>query len=174
MALTARKTPSGVFFRRNVAERERVCREHIRQRRVAGRRPRITLVARRICSAKIIVRFNQTAVGHLHGRMVGTQFLEQNVERDGLRALRRKFLDEPAIDLARPGKSEMKADASVLHGGDAGILDGDEGEVGGDRRGEMERGFCAQVIGHALQPLEEIQPQQPQAANEREDGERPE
>ena len=27
----------------------------------------------------------------------------------------------------------------------------------------------AQVVGHALQPLEEIQPQEPDAANERED-----
>ena len=103
--------------------------------------------------------------------MVGAQILEQNVERDGLRALRRKFLDEPAINFARPGKAEMKTDASILHGGDAGVLDGDKGKIRRDRRGEMQRGFCAQVVGHPLQPLEEIQPQQPHAANEREDGE---
>ena len=35
----------------------------------------------------------------------------------------------------------------------------------------MQRGSRAQVIGHPLQPLEKIQPRQPQAANEREDGE---
>jgi len=64
----------------------------------------------------------------------------------------------------------METNASVLHGGDAGILDGDEGEVCGDRRGKMERGLRAQVVGHALQPLEEIQPQQPQPANKRKDG----
>jgi len=64
----------------------------------------------------------------------------------------------------------MKTERSVLHGGDAGILDGDEGEICGDGRGKMERGFCAQIVGHPLQPLEEIQPQQPQPANECEDG----
>jgi hypothetical protein len=35
----------------------------------------------------------------------------------------------------------------------------------------MERGPRAQIAGHPLQPLEKIQPRQPQAANEREDGE---
>ena len=65
----------------------------------------------------------------------------------------------------------MKADAAVLHGGDAGFLDGDEGEVGGGGRGKMQRGSRAQVIGHPFQPLKKIQPRQPQAADEREDGE---
>jgi len=34
----------------------------------------------------------------------------------------------------------------------------------------MQRGFCAQIVSHPLQPLEKIQPRQPQATNEREDG----
>jgi hypothetical protein len=34
----------------------------------------------------------------------------------------------------------------------------------------MQRGSGAQIVGHPLQPLEKIQSRQPQAANEREDG----
>ena len=92
-------------------------------------------------------------------------------KRGGFRALCGQFRDEPAIDFARPVEAEMKADAAVFHGGDAGFLDGDEGEVGGGGRGKMQRGSRAQIVGHPLQPLEKIQSRQPQAANEREDGE---
>ncbi len=102
--------------------------------------------------------------------MVRTQFVEEDVERGGFRALFGQFRDEPAIDFARPVKAEMKANTSVFHGDDAGFLDGDEGEVGGGGRGKMERGSGAQIVCHSLQPLEKIQPRQPQAANEREDG----
>ena len=58
---------------------------------------------------------------------------------------------------------------SAFHGSDAGFLHGNKGQVGGDRRGKMQRRPHAQVVGHALQPLEEIQPQEPDAADERED-----
>jgi len=37
--------------------------------------------------------------------------------------------------------------------------------------GKLERGSRAQIVGHPLQPLKKIQPRQPQAANQREDGE---
>jgi hypothetical protein len=120
---------------------------------------------------EIIVIFDEGAVRHLHRRMVGTQFVKEHVERDGVRALFGQFRNEPAINFARPVEAEMKADAAVFHGGDAGFLDGDEGEVGGGGRGKMQRGPRSQVIGHPLQPLEKIQPRQPQAANKREDGE---
>ena len=42
--------------------------------------------------------------------MVGTQFAEQHVEGDGLGALLGQFLDQPAINFARPVKAEMKTD----------------------------------------------------------------
>ena len=63
----------------------------------------------------------------------------------------------------------MIAELAAFDGGDAGFLDGDEGEVGGGRRGKMQSRPRAQIVGHALQPLEKIQPQEPDAANERED-----
>ena len=66
----------------------------------------MTLPARRHLQREKVVGFNQTAVGHLHRRMVGPQFAEQHVERDGFGALRGKFFDEPAIDLTRPVKPE--------------------------------------------------------------------
>jgi hypothetical protein len=81
-----------------------------------------------------------------------------------------QFRGEPAINFARPVKAETKADAAVLHRGDAGFLDGDKGKVGGGGRGKMKRGPGAQIVCHPLQPLEKIQPRQPQAANERQDG----
>ena len=63
----------------------------------------------------------------------------------------------------------MKTERAVLHGGDAGILNGDERKICGDRRGKMQRGFRTQIVGHALQPLKKIQPQQAKSANERKD-----
>jgi len=49
-----------------------------------------------------IVGFHQTAISHLHGRMVVTQFAEQHVEGDGPGALGGQFFNQPAIDLTRP------------------------------------------------------------------------
>jgi hypothetical protein len=53
--------------------------------------------------------------------------------------------------------------------GDAGIFHRDEGEVCGGRRGEMQGRPHTQIVGHALQPLKKIQPQEPDPTNERED-----
>ena len=64
----------------------------------------------------------------------------------------------------------MVAEFAVFNGGDAGFFHCDEGEVGGGRRGKMQSRPCAQVVGHALQPFEEIKPQEPDAANEHENG----
>ncbi len=61
-------------------------------------------------------------------------------------------------------------DVSVFYGLDAGLADGDESKIGGDGRGKMQRGSRPKVIGHPLQPAEEIQFRQPQAAHQREDG----
>ena len=107
---------------------------------------------------EIIVGFDQAAVGHLHGRMVGAQFAEQHVERDGFRALRGQFRCEPAIDFARPVKAEMKADASILHGGDAGFSMETKARLVAAGAGKCRRAARPQVIGHPLQPLEKIQP----------------
>ena len=65
--------------------------------------------------------------------------------------------------------AELFAVTFRFDGGDAGIFHGDKGEVGGGRRGKMQRRPHPQVVGHALQPLKKIQPQQPDTANERED-----
>ena len=64
----------------------------------------------------------------------------------------------------------MVAELAVFDGGDAGIFHRDESEVGGGGRGKMQSSLCAQVVGHALQPLKKIQPQEPDAANEHENG----
>ena len=63
----------------------------------------------------------------------------------------------------------MVAELAVFDGGDAGFSHRDEGEVGGGGRGKMQSRPRAQVVGHALQPLKKIKPQEPDAANERED-----
>ena len=160
----------GILPGRDVAEGEGVGREQGGQRGVPGVGQNHVAAAAHF-PRKIIVVFDKGSVRHLHRRMVGTQFVEEDVERDGFRALIGQFRDEPAIDFARPVEAEMKADAAVFHGGDAGFLDGDEGEVGGGGRGKMQRGPRAQVISHPFQPLEKIQPRQPQAADERKDGE---
>ena len=64
----------------------------------------------------------------------------------------------------------MVAEFAVFNGGDAGFFHRDEGEVGGGRRGEMQGRPLPQVVGHALQPLKKIKPQEPDAANEHENG----
>ena len=96
--------------------------------------------------------------------MVVAQFAEQHVKGDGLRALRRKFLDEPAINLARPVKSKFVTERTAFDGGDAGIFHRDEGEIGRVRRGKMQGRPRAQVVGDAFQPVKEIKMKQPHNA----------
>ena len=62
----------------------------------------------------------------------------------------------------------MVTELAVFDGGDAGFFHRDEGEVGGGGRGKFLGGADAQVVGHALQPLKKIKPQEPDAANEHE------
>jgi hypothetical protein len=62
----------------------------------------MTLVASRHLQRKKNVGFDQAMIGHLYWRMVGPQFAELHIESDGFGALRRKLLDQPAINLARP------------------------------------------------------------------------
>ena len=81
--------------------------------------------------------------------------------------------------MARPIEAELKADffgfdgteVSVFYSLDGSFIDGNEGEIGRDGRGNTERRPRAQVIGHPLQPLEYFEPRQPQAADENKDGE---
>ena len=63
----------------------------------------------------------------------------------------------------------MITELAALDGGDTGFLDGNKSEVGGGRGGKMQSRPRAQVVGHALQPFEEIQTQEPDATNERQD-----
>ena len=103
--------------------------------------------------------------------MVGTQVGEQHVEGDSFCALSGKFLDKPAINLARPFKPITVAELAIFHGGDAGFINRDIGEVRGDGRGEFLGGTDAQIVSHAFQTIGEIRIPQADAANEREDGE---
>ena len=87
-----------------------------------------------------------------------------------MRALRGKFLDQPAINLARPVKAESVAERAAFDGGDAGFFHRDKGEIGGGgggkflgRRGRASRRSCAPAV-------RKNRVQQPHAANEREDG----
>ena len=64
----------------------------------------------------------------------------------------------------------MVAEFAASHGGDTGFLDGNKSEVDGGGRGKFLGGADAQVVGHALQPLKKIKPQEPDAANEHENG----
>ncbi len=56
-----------------------------------------------------------------------------------------------------------------MDGGDAGIFHRDEGEIGRGGRGKMQGRPHAQVVGHALQPVKEIEAEQPDTANEHKD-----
>ena len=94
-----------------------------------------------------------------------------------LRALRGKFLDQPAIDLARPVKADNLGYPSSPFC-TAAMLEsshGDKGEIGGDGRGKMQGG-SRRASRRSCAPAARKNPssQQPQAANERENGERPE
>ena len=99
----------GILLGRDVAEGEGVGREQRGQRGVAGVGQNHVAGAAHL-PREIIVIFDEAAVGHLHRRMVGPQFVEEDVERGGFRALFGQFRDEPAIDFARPVEAEMKAD----------------------------------------------------------------
>ena len=89
--------------------------------------------------------------------MIFTKFSEQYIEREGFRALCGKFVDESPIDLSWPIQTEVIAEFVAFNGLDGFFVNASEAEVGGDLRGEMERGASAPVVGHALQALEEIQ-----------------
>jgi len=102
--------------------------------------------------------------------MVVAQIIEQNVKGDRLRAFRRQFFNESAIDLSRPVKAEVKSEViTFFDGGDAGFFHRDKREIGRNRRGKMQRSPGADVVSHAFQALEKIQTQEPEAADKRED-----
>ena len=101
--------------------------------------------------------------------MIIAQFAEQHVERDGLRALGRKFLDQPAINLPRPVKPEFVTKRAVFDGGNAGILHRHEGEIGRGRRRETQGRPCPHIIGDPLQPFEKIMVEQAGTADKRQD-----
>ena len=131
--------------------------------------------------SKIIIRHYKASIGHLDKHLlVRAQFAEQHIHTDGFRSFFGQFLDEPSINFPWPVEAELKAkflgfvgpDESILYSLDAVLADGDEREVGGGGCGKIQRGSRAQIVGHALQPLQKIQPRQPQAANERENGDR--
>jgi hypothetical protein len=56
-----------------------------------------------------------------------------------------------------------------LDGGDAGFFHGNEREICGGGRGKFLGSADAQIVSHAFKTLEEVQPKQSQAANERKD-----
>jgi hypothetical protein len=101
--------------------------------------------------------------------MVVALFAEQHVKTDGLRTLRREFLDEPAINLSRPVKPEFITERAIFYGGDTRIFHGDEGEIGRGGRREIQGRPHAQVVSCTFQPLKKIEAQQPHSTDERKD-----
>ena len=100
----------GILFRRNVAGRERVGQKQIGRHEV-GLDGEKDVSGTAHLQREEIVGFHQTAIGHLHGRMVVAQFAEQHVERDGFGALSGQFFDQPAIDLTRPVEAKAVAES---------------------------------------------------------------
>ena len=103
------------------------------------------------------IRRFRFVVLHQHRRMIFAEFAEQNIERDGFRALCGKFVNEPSIDLSRPIQTEVIAEFAAFDGLNGFLVNAGEAEVGGDLRGEMQCGARAPVVGHPLETLEEIQ-----------------
>lgn len=149
---SVRQHAAGIFFSCDVTKREGVGRKQVGQRGVAGvGQNHIAGLAH--LPGKIVVIFDEGVVRHPHRWMVGTQFVEEDVERGGFRSLFRQFFHETALNFARPVEAEMEADASVFHGDDARFLNGDEGEVGGGGRIKIQCGSRPKVIAHPFQPF---------------------
>jgi hypothetical protein len=101
----------------------------------------------------------------LHEGVVWPQFAELHIEGNGFGALRREFFHQPAIDLSGPFKAVLVSQPPALDGCNTGILNGNEGKIGRHRRGKMQGRSRAQVVGHPLQALKKIEPQQANDAN---------
>ncbi len=89
--------------------------------------------------------------------MVGTQFAKNHVKGEGFGALGGQFMNQPAVNLARPVKAEPVAEPAVRNGADALLVDEDKAQVGGDRGGKAQRAAHAHIVGQVLESLVEIQ-----------------
>ena len=78
--------PVGILFSRNIAGCERVGQKQIGRHKV-GLDGEEHVSGSVHLQRKEIIGFHQAAIGHLHGRMVATQFAKQHIERDGFGAL---------------------------------------------------------------------------------------
>jgi len=105
----------------------------------------------------------------LHGGVVGTQFAKNHVKGEGFGALGGQFMNQPAVNLARPVKAEPVAEPAVRNGADALLVDEDKAQVGGDRGGKAQRAAHAHIVGQVLESLEEIQVEDSGEAHQQDD-----
>ena len=101
--------------------------------------------------------------------MIRAEFAEDDVESNGLGALLGKLIDDPAIDLPRPVKSEMEADGTVPDGSDAVFVDVNKADVRSYGWGKFEGLPGANVVGHAFKPLEILEVEQAEQAKQKDD-----
>jgi hypothetical protein len=83
----------------------------------------------------------------------------------------RKFVHNAAIDLARPVETESKAEGTIPDSAEAVFVNVNEAEICRDPWGKSEGLASANVVGHAFEPLEKLQAQEPQKTNEKNYGE---
>ena len=132
---------------------------------------RMTLPARRICSAKKLsdsIRLpSAICTGGWSGRKSRTRCRKRWLFRLARKVPRRAVRRSDAAI-----KSVTVAELAALNRRDARLVNRNNGKVGGNRRGKIQGRFCAQVISHPFQALEKIKLPHPYNADERqrEDG----
>jgi hypothetical protein len=106
----------------------------------------------------------------LNGGVIGTEFTEDNVECDSFSALLREFVNDTAINLARPVETETEAEGTVPDGAEAVFIDVYESEVGCDDRRELKGLASANVVGNAFQTFEKLQSKEAEQTDQKDDG----
>ena len=129
--------------------------------------------------AEEVVRFHPGAVLHLNRALVNAPIGEDDVEADRAGFFGRELLDEPAVNFAGPVEVVAVAEFGLVLIGrrhvigadvvDAGVVNVNEGEVGGGLGREAQGLADAPVVGDFLHAFEQFEMEEAQQAEERDD-----
>jgi hypothetical protein len=118
---------------------------------------------------KKVRQLNLGSAAQRHLGMIGSQFTEEQVEGNRLRALGGELTGQQSVDLAGPIETEAESKAAVVDCRNTLITDKDEAEIGGCGVWEMEAAPDSQVIGDALKPFKKLRLQNSRQGNQADD-----
>lgn len=157
----------GILLSRDISDSHRIGEEERRRSNFFGEGNDDVGGALHLASEKFI-RLGKVCPDLDRG-VIRAKFAEDNIERNGFRALLRELVHDSAVNLARPIETKAEAERTIPNCPDAIFVDIDEPEIRRDMRRKLQRLTRADVVGDAFKPFEKLEAKQSQKTNQNND-----